>query len=231
MTKSVSTILRTSAHVSPSDMGTIVASVLLIYFIWVLYFDQIEHDRFGTIRQQIWACLHFPLHVAILLTVEGSTTLILWNIIKNLADFLLVSLPCPGTNTNDPTLGYETAEDLINYINETIVAFTLNFKSGNISTTYDYNADLVALKNISAPYNSSTWYDDAYILENKIFFGVYDFLYNQFKVEAPAKKTETGAGTSALDQTLEKISEAAGLINIFNTVVSSALRVLSLRTG
>lgn len=50
MTKSVSTILQTSAHVSPSDIGTIVASVLLIYFIWVLYFDQIENDRFGTIR-------------------------------------------------------------------------------------------------------------------------------------------------------------------------------------
>jgi hypothetical protein len=229
MTKSVSTILQTSAHVSSSDIGTIVASVLLIYFIWVLYFDQIEHDRFGTIRQQIWACLHFPLHVAILLTVEGSTTLILWNIIKNLGDFLWVNLPCPGTNTNDPTLGYETADSLVNYINETIVAFTLNFKSGNISATYDYNADLVALKNISAPYNSSTWYDDAYILENKIFFGVYDFLYNQFNVEAPATKTETDAGTSALDQTLEKINEAAGLVNIFNTVVSSALEFLSLR--
>lgn len=52
------------------------------YFIWVLYFDQIEHDRFGTIRQQIWAILHFPLHVAILLTVEGGSALILWNIIK-----------------------------------------------------------------------------------------------------------------------------------------------------
>lgn len=54
----------------------------LQYFIWVLYFDQIEHDRFGTIRQQIWAILHFPLHVAILLTVEGGSALILWNIIK-----------------------------------------------------------------------------------------------------------------------------------------------------
>jgi hypothetical protein len=43
-----------------------------------LYFEQVEHDRFGTIRQQIWAMLHYPLHVAILLTVEGSTHFITW---------------------------------------------------------------------------------------------------------------------------------------------------------
>lgn len=44
----------------------------------MLYFDQIENDRFGTIRQQVWAVLHFPLHVAILLTVEGSARFIIW---------------------------------------------------------------------------------------------------------------------------------------------------------
>lgn len=116
MTKSVSTILQTASSVGASDIGTIVAAVLLIYFIWVLYFDQIEHDRFGTIRQQIWAILHFPLHVAILLTVEGSTTLILWNIIKNISDWLFEWLPCPGGNTDDPTFGFLTAEGLVSYI-------------------------------------------------------------------------------------------------------------------
>jgi hypothetical protein len=44
----------------------------------VLYFDQIESDRFGTIRVQIWTLLHFPLHVAILLTEEGSSKFIVW---------------------------------------------------------------------------------------------------------------------------------------------------------
>jgi low temperature requirement protein LtrA len=81
MTKSVSKILQSSRSTTGSDVGVIMSSVLLIYFIWVLYFDQIEHDRFGTVRQQIWAILHYPLHVAILLTVEGSSSLILWNII------------------------------------------------------------------------------------------------------------------------------------------------------
>jgi hypothetical protein len=53
----------------------------------VLYFDQIESDRFGTIRVQIWTLLHFPLHVAILLTEEGSAKFILWwTLIENYPD-------------------------------------------------------------------------------------------------------------------------------------------------
>jgi hypothetical protein len=44
----------------------------------MLYFDQIE-DRFGRIGQQIWTMFHFPLHLAMLLTVEGSTKLITWS--------------------------------------------------------------------------------------------------------------------------------------------------------
>lgn len=44
----------------------------------MLYFDQIDPGRFGTIRVQIWTLLHYPLHVAILLTEEGSSKFILW---------------------------------------------------------------------------------------------------------------------------------------------------------
>jgi hypothetical protein len=46
----------------------------------MLYFDQIE-DRFGRIGQQIWTIFHFPLHLAMLLTVDGSTKLITWSAI------------------------------------------------------------------------------------------------------------------------------------------------------
>ena len=62
----------------------------------MLYFDQIEHDRFGTIRQQIWALLHYPLHVAILLTAEGSTLLIIWNEIAQDIDWMANNLSDPA---------------------------------------------------------------------------------------------------------------------------------------
>jgi len=115
-------------------------------------------------------------------------------------------------------LGYDSAEALVSYINETIISFNDNFKNSNISATYDYNADLIALKNISAPYNSSDWYDEAYLIENKIFFSVYDFLFEQFNVEAPESEAGTNTGTSTLDVATAKIEQSASLFNIFNTV-------------
>jgi hypothetical protein len=221
MTKSVSTILQTSTTVSSSDIGTVVAAVLLIYFIWVLYFDQIEHDRFGTIRQQIWAILHFPLHVAILLTVEGSTTLILWNILKKYSAILLNNLPLPlgGEFGDDPTSGFPSSEALVTYMNSTLIAFNNNFKS-DIGAIYNYSADLVDLKNIKAPYNSTDWIDEATDIELKLFFGVFDALYTIFHVEAPESASKS-TGSSVDDTINAEINDFEALFNIFNTVVSS----------
>lgn len=38
----------------------------------MLYFDNHPRGHYGTIRQQIWSILHFPLHLAIVGVVEGS---------------------------------------------------------------------------------------------------------------------------------------------------------------
>jgi hypothetical protein len=38
----------------------------------MIYFDNHPHGHFGTIRQQIWSCLHFPIHLAIVGLVEGA---------------------------------------------------------------------------------------------------------------------------------------------------------------
>jgi hypothetical protein len=37
-----------------------------------LYFDNFPHGHYGTIRQQVWSLLHFPLQLAIVGIVEGS---------------------------------------------------------------------------------------------------------------------------------------------------------------
>lgn len=38
----------------------------------MLYFDNHPHGHYGTVREQLWACLHFPLHLAIIGVVEGA---------------------------------------------------------------------------------------------------------------------------------------------------------------
>lgn len=46
----------------------------------MLYFDYNpkESAHYGTIRQQIWALLHFPFHFASVLVLEGAKELLRW---------------------------------------------------------------------------------------------------------------------------------------------------------
>lgn len=44
----------------------------------MLYFDQVDHKRFGTIRQQFWAFCHFPFHVSLVLLMEGTSRFVTW---------------------------------------------------------------------------------------------------------------------------------------------------------
>ncbi|KAL4883761.1 nineteen complex-related protein 2-domain-containing protein [Aspergillus karnatakaensis] len=48
-----------------------------VYFIWQEYFDLTPRGIMGTIAQQIWAQLHFPFHVVLVLLLEGSQILAL----------------------------------------------------------------------------------------------------------------------------------------------------------
>ncbi|KAK7709226.1 hypothetical protein SLS57_008761 [Botryosphaeria dothidea] len=50
----------------------VICIVLILTFLFVLYFDTTTHTHFGSIRQLIWAGLHFPLHLGIVGIVEGS---------------------------------------------------------------------------------------------------------------------------------------------------------------
>ncbi|KAF2761448.1 hypothetical protein EJ05DRAFT_498000 [Pseudovirgaria hyperparasitica] len=72
--KTISIILRT--HENAEYYGLIFVILLIIIFLWMIYFDNTPHGHFGTIRQQIWAFLHFPLHLSILGIVEGAQQLV-----------------------------------------------------------------------------------------------------------------------------------------------------------
>jgi hypothetical protein len=41
-------------------------------FLWMFYFDNHPRHHYGTIRQQFWAGLYFPLHIGIIGVLEGS---------------------------------------------------------------------------------------------------------------------------------------------------------------
>ncbi|EME83955.1 uncharacterized protein MYCFIDRAFT_195142 [Pseudocercospora fijiensis CIRAD86] len=62
-----------------SVAGEIFCAVINLHFLYMLYFDWIQEEEFGIIRQQLCSVLHFPLHVALVLAVEGAAQCITWN--------------------------------------------------------------------------------------------------------------------------------------------------------
>ena len=81
-------------------------------FLWMLYFDQTETERVGTMRQQFWAILHFPFHVCILLLVEGLSRLSVW---RKILDIVI-----PFENEFFAATDISDTEEMIKALNETL---------------------------------------------------------------------------------------------------------------
>jgi len=76
--KSISKIVKNEFLWSAAVVSQIIAAVLIIYWYYQLYFDRMQEEHFGSIKQQIWSFLHFPLHLVLVLVLQGVSLLIIW---------------------------------------------------------------------------------------------------------------------------------------------------------
>ncbi|KAF2878548.1 hypothetical protein BDV95DRAFT_475710, partial [Massariosphaeria phaeospora] len=76
--KSISKIIKNEYLWSANVVGQVIASVCIIYFLYMLYFDRLQEEHFGSIKQQAWSFLHFPLHTVLVLVLQGVSLLIIW---------------------------------------------------------------------------------------------------------------------------------------------------------
>jgi hypothetical protein len=76
--KAISKIVKNEFLWTPAVIGQIVASIMIIYFLYMLYFDRLHEEHFGSIKQQIWSFGHFPLHITLVLVLQGVSLLIIW---------------------------------------------------------------------------------------------------------------------------------------------------------
>lgn len=76
----------------------------------MLYFDNPPECKFGNVRQQIWAVLHFPFHLGMIGVVEGSQQIALaWRVLSQYGHFLAdVRGACVGRHENGETLANST---------------------------------------------------------------------------------------------------------------------------
>ncbi|ESZ94266.1 hypothetical protein SBOR_5334 [Sclerotinia borealis F-4128] len=78
ISKSIADIAEQEESWTASLILTVVSAVGIIYFLYMLYFDWLNRSQFGSIRQQIWAFLHFPFHLALVFLVEGAAQFVRW---------------------------------------------------------------------------------------------------------------------------------------------------------
>lgn len=93
ITKTVSKLLGKSDTLDTVAVGQIISILLILIFLWALYFDNQPHGHYGTIKQQIWSILHFPVHLAIVGAAEGAqqiaqSRMIIYNFSKLTSSFL-----------------------------------------------------------------------------------------------------------------------------------------------
>lgn len=124
----------------------------------MLYFDWLSPRHFGSIRQQIWAFLHFPFHLSLVLFMEGTAQFIIWQKLVEIIDSL-------GLNITEATAPFFNSEtgifngkyvELAEALNSTVVQpFIAIFPPTYSSTYIDFDATIEGLASLTTADGSS----------------------------------------------------------------------------
>lgn len=180
----------------------------------MLYFDQIDHDRFGTIRQQIWSLLHFPLHVSILLTVEGSSEFILFRLGIELSDWT-------AAKVQDSMDKAGNGPQLIQNLNDTFIQVSNRF-TRVAPLDYDQYFNQLQALNITDNSDNSTLAQALDIVDVMVS-NTYAWIFDNLDIEVPVKKvqsTVTGNGK------LNSIGAVFGTVYLYFFIAAGCTLVL-----
>jgi hypothetical protein len=177
----------------------------------MLYFDQFSSDRFGTVRQQIWSILHYPLHMAILLCVEGNTSLIVWNSAVQGLKWMWAMEPDSYSN---PANGFDSTSAYIGYLNQTMYDINGRFKSKYWNATYDWNRNFTAIANYTDTYGfrSDDWNNKTGDVVRYMFDRAQVFVF-EAHADSLAKLNAVTTSTSSPRSKLD------GVYDVFNVTV------------
>jgi hypothetical protein len=142
----------------------------------MLYFDQFSKDRFGTLRQQIWSLLHYPLHMAIVICVEANTSLIVWNSAVQALKFMWTLEP---SSYSDPADGFNDSASYLACLNQSMLSIDARFRSKRWNATYDWKRNLTAIDNYTVTHGFKTdmWNQETGELVRSIFTKAQTFVF------------------------------------------------------
>ena len=178
-------------------IGQIICCVVITYFMWMLYFDAVQPERMGAMRQHAWAVLHFPFHASVVLVVEGMAQLAIWQKVVDVTDPLIFAID--GVNKNSPST------EQVGILKETIASLRERFLDLTNSPTHsvtlpDQSQQFSVLANATAGVDAVTNALDT------IYSNGITFVCAKFKIETPESSGE------------DAIERANAIFNLFETV-------------
>ena len=146
------------------------------YFLYMLYFDQVDNKRFGTIRQQFWALAHFPFHISLVLLMEGTARFITWRNAIDQVDSVIFQFDEIWSSSNDTSVLAANFSDYSKTLLKLVEA-----DAGKFNVT-QYIYDLAA---------KSEWDTEAaYAAVDGILWTLINATFKYFKIQASKKDTQ-----------------------------------------
>ena len=165
----------TDSDYSPAIIGQIICCVVVTYLMYMLYFDNVQPERMGNLRQHIWAILHFPLHASIVLVVEAQAQLAIWQKVIEVSNPIVFAVQ--AVSTTGPTQSQiSTLNDTINSIKDRFLTLS-TVTAANLVSFPDEAPNLDILSDIEA--NSSAISDALNTIEAD---GIH-FIAGKFNIE------------------------------------------------
>ncbi|RPA87189.1 hypothetical protein BJ508DRAFT_321078 [Ascobolus immersus RN42] len=172
---------------TPSSVYEVTAYIATIFFMWMLYFDHNPRTHYGSIRQQIWALLHYPFHLACVLVPEGFGNMVLWRNIYNSINSVSIWLP-KAVYANNAKIPNTTGGS--QFINRTMVIAETQ-KMLKIKEDSEYWKTLLPYINNLTDATEQEQYVKA---GEKYVLKVSELVFKGFKVELPRSFMKSGGG-------------------------------------
>ncbi|WZH41186.1 Bacterial low temperature requirement a [Fusarium acuminatum] len=141
--RSVVTIVEAPDSWNSQTIGIVTASATAIYAVFLIYFDWMRSPYLPKFRQQLWTLLHYPLHLALCLFVQGFTQLVIWTKIFDVFSHL-------DTNSvllnDEKLLSKATTKEIVKEMEKFVIDFFQIYTPQYITTLNTADA---ALKNLS----------------------------------------------------------------------------------
>ena len=174
----------------------------------MLYYDQIEPDRFSALRLPIWIILHFILHISMLLVEEGSTQFVLWFLAnKEMDGFIQTFNNAPPAMFNVSSGMILDGQAFALYANKSLNTFKKRFRSKYPFP--DFSAELykISISTNTTLLNSGANSNIATGGVKDLLIKLFSWIFKNFGIGAHASDAASSSYTSA-SSTLNKTKSA-----------------------